>query len=426
MVRAILLGTTGIAKSDVAEQLRRYHYNAQINLNVKYVDFESEYIKPQLRPPRLSAYLDEDEFRQREFWGRAWDKLLDDIANLPQDVHLLLGLHATVIRPLYGVRSPIDISRIERFGPSHLITLIDDIYDVWHRTTVRAGSQRYVGVPTLSDLLEGRRSDLLIGDLIASHSSPDVKNWLLATKHPARTLHRLLFLRPHELKTVYLSFPISEPRRMQRGEIGKHTGLEPSNSGVGEINGFLRRAAELDREDSHSVMFCPLTIDELPLTRSENLALGGVTGETDNEEVATFVVPEYRWDLSAFYEGDLLISGGPQAGSIQLPLSEINRASGMIDSDVGRRDYRLVAQANNLVVFNPVMNQIMPRGVRNEVLYASQLFHPTQVFQDPAHDPGHLAEARFAPPPGQMGGEPGAEYVTFHESYDAALRTALE
>jgi hypothetical protein len=59
---------------------------------------------------------------------------------------LFLGLHGSYIRETYGSRIVADLEALRQWNPSHVFTLVDDIYTQLHRTTERArGAQRPPG-----------------------------------------------------------------------------------------------------------------------------------------------------------------------------------------------------------------------------------------------------------------------------------------
>ncbi len=434
-MRALLFGTTGVEKAAAAEQLRRYARTQDSRWELRYWDFEHEFIQPTLGRGRLAEHFDQnDRAAQRSRWLTAWRELLRRADEEGPEVNLLVGMHASLIRPIYGVTSTLDLRVIGEFGATHIVTLMDDIYSVYRRTSSRAGLQRHVGVPSLTNLLEGRRTELLLADLVADHSPRTPTNWLVAARHPARLLYRLLVTPPSRLKAIYLSFPISEPRRMARGVMRGPSGpvaIVPTQEAIDEVNSFLSTVTRIEREEPLAAVFCPLTIDELPFTSLENFYKGPHALVSDREagvDAPTYVAfdpPSERWRVEDFYGEDLLLASDRDGPEVEVPEFDMKEARGQIQSDVGRRDYRLVKQADSLVVFNPVMNGRMPRGVHNEIVYASRLHKPVQVFQDRNYDPLDITRAAYEPTPGQMGAAPDTDWVVLHATPESAFRAAV-
>lgn len=411
-IRALLLGTTGVNKSFAVKQLHEYRKMTAQPAPFKAVDFEREYITTSI-DTEFASFLDFNESVQYERWDAAWHQFHEEFPP-ERDVNLILSLHGVVLRELYGVRSLIAVDAIRQYQPTHMITLMDDVYMQWRRTELRAGGREYVGQPTLLQLLDGRHSELVIADVfrrcLPSTSRP--KNWLVAARHPARVLDRLLF-GSGDVLPVYLSFPISEPRRMEKA--GDHSGIE-------EINKFLVLAMEQERSSPHVVCFSPLAIDELPLAAR-------VTGPgmASGEETVDFSPAKERWEVRDYIgEEDLLLTEETDSAVIQVPAKQLREAEGMIRGDVGVRDYRLVRQARRLVVFNPWFNGRPSSGVINEVDHAVDQRLPVHIFQDPAHDVRGEASAMLKGTSGALGGRPGRQRVQFHSTIREALGSACK
>lgn len=123
--RIIVLGSTGIDKSEACSrvvELAKKEYGAG---KVEYLDFEKEFLKPQV--DNFHDYLDNVERAQREQWKQAWLQCNERVKTLG-DKDVILGMHGIINRPLYDVRSPVDIGALLDFGATAIITLIDDVY----------------------------------------------------------------------------------------------------------------------------------------------------------------------------------------------------------------------------------------------------------------------------------------------------------
>lgn len=409
-----MLGTTGVAKRVVVSELRRHLRVAALDHPFEARDFERDYVEPLFND--LPDFLESDETRQEEGWGRAWRTLLEEFPPTRDD-DLLLSMHGVLVRDIYGVRSLVEVNEIAKLCPTHVVTMIDDVYLKWLRTETRAGGLSYVGRPTLLQLLDGRRAELLIGDTICRNVSGGharIQNWFMAVRHPAQLLARIAFGSQGELRPVYLSFPISEPRRMNRDDGDK--------SGIDAVNGFLSDAREFERSNSRMAAFCPLSIDELPI-------LGLMDSEADGNGMVNFEFAE-RWNVSDFYGSEEILmtnsASDPDPSDIELDRNQVKSSEGMIRADVAVRDYRLVSQSRRLVVFNPVFNNKLSGGVDNEIAYAAHLRRPVHIFQDEAHDSEGLARQHLLGSGGALGSRPSSNFIVFHESLDAALTAAAQ
>lgn len=397
--RVLVFGITGIDKSLALKRLRD-HCEAD-GRPIHIVSFESEFLfsdgQGQGSIPR-NSFLDADPRRQREEWSRAWSRLADSIA--PEDDRdIILSLHGCYIRGHYGSRWILDPNAVADFSPQLIITLIADVYDMWWRTESRAGGANWKGRPSLEQLVLGRRFEVAVADQVALAAS--CRHLVLAVGHPRETLARLIF-KPR-VKVVYLSFPISEPRRMAE---------KNDTTGLNAVSEFIAYAHRRQIACQRLACVCPLAIDELPFVRSL---------KDSKEGSVEFARDSLRWNLQDFWPGDEQL-GLPAEASCGFPLEQVKNACGSIVSDVTWRDYRLVEQADCLAVYNPVFNNSgrISRGVQNEIDFATRLDRPVYIFQDPDHDRDAVCASRYGSGGGgTMSAQPGMTLITISDSVEA-------
>lgn len=412
--RILVFGPTGVQKDHALANLQHWLItNKYQTRRLRIIDFDSEYIRPDAE--NYSRYLDRnDEQDQRADWRKAWDRLIRDTHEEPEDI--ILALHGTVTRPFYGVRAPVSISAIREFNPTHIVTLIDDVYGMRFHTHNRAADHPHVGDLTLEQLVAARRAEILVADIVASHIDRPIRNFVLAVRHPARTLAHLLFS-PEAPKRVYLSFPISQPRRMLAH--GDSTGRDA-------VNEFLRQAYALERQNPNSVCFCPLTIDELPLLDALTDELVAKLRRDDEYDLTVSFRLGARWNVSDFLGTDELLTNDSLPETIELSARELFEVFGLINADVRIRDYRLTRQVSSVAVFSPVMAPgKIARGVDAEIASARDQRIEVNIFQDPRFDPGGLAVARYRSTGGTMGDVPTGPYVVVRDSLQGMLEHAI-
>lgn len=403
--RILVLGTTGVDKRTAIDKLIAHHKIAAAGQeSPTVVHFEHEFVNKE--EVEVHNFLDDREHSQRATWRRAWGQFRRRLKTDLRDRDVILALHGVLARSLYGVRSPVNLDDLREFRPTRIVTLIDDAYIMWWRTETRAGGQDYKGRPTLEQLVAARRAELFFGDIVAKVCETDqqLRNYMLAVRHPARTLHRLLFP-PEEAIFVYLSFPISGPRRWL---------AKSKPKGIEEVNLFLKQAADFERANPQVACFCPLAIDELPLS---------TIAERPKKGTATF--PLYRrWNVRDFWQDDeLLCNDATLPDKISLDSRQVANAFGMITTDVALRDYRLVMQSRRLAIFNPWFDGKKSGGVDNEIACAMDSRIPMHIFQDKRHDQTGQARAELRPRESSLGQRPGHQYVTFHNSLTALFKS---
>lgn len=399
----LILGPVGVGKKLALSNLESYSNQQPYSPLLMRFDLEKDFIFPSNHITEY-GYFDSQKDMQKIYWENGWRSFYENhVAKSDGDnATVCLSLHAVITRPLYGTRSPINLQSLLSFRPDIIVTLIDDVYLMYSRTEARASGLGYRGRPTLEQLLDARRTEIFLGDFIASHVAPSARHYVLAIQHPARTLYRLMFGR--NLRRIYLSFPITGPRALL---------LQGDSSGIEEVNSFLRLADDFESRNPHIACFCPLAIDEFPLLEAIKEC------ETSQLEFKT----ANRWHISDFCKEPLLVGDMPE--TIQIPKEYVSRAAGLIRSDVRLRDYRLVDQSDALAVFNPWFNGKRANGVRNEIALALRHCIPVHIFQDPKHDPENEAMKTLKKEEGSLGDEPGSEYLTFYKRPQDLFQAAL-
>ena len=236
---------------------------------------------------------------------------------------------------------------------------------------------------------------------------------MVSVLHPARVLDRLLF-GDEDLRTVYLSFPISGPRKRQRDF--------SDNTAIQQVSEFVARAAELERTHKNVVSFCPLAIDELPLTVESTVEIKQIAGK-DVEHVR-FRPSSRRWSVSDLWGNDILL-GTVIDETMSIPKKQVVECTGAIENEVGVRDYRLLSQSQSLAVFNPVFDGRRPRGVAAEMWRAVSSHRIVHIYQDASNDPDGTIAAQYNQAPGTMGTPDNLRFSTLYPTVDEMLRAAF-
>ncbi len=416
--RVLLLGTTGVDKKAVIDKLRDYAKSH----HVFFVDsdFERDFIVVNNR--KIHHYLRSKLETQQKWWKEGWggekstgNKGFKSL--LKKDENILLCLHGVLTGLLTGTRCPIHIESLQKFKPNKIITLIDDVYMNWHRTTKRAGELAYKGTPTLEQLFNARRQEILLSEVIAGQIESFSKHYVLATRHPTRSLFRLLFC--PNVRTIYLSFPISGPRRLLKEK--------NDSSGIKEVNAFLKAANQFELEHDDVVCFYPLSIDEFPLRDAFNEYPKRSNDKSPPGDTMTFDLRK-RWDTKEFWgEGILLINEKEIPLSIDLPIDQVKDAIGFLKADVRTRDYSLVLQSDCLVVFNPWFKNERATGVRNEIDLAQLNGIPVHIYQNKDHDENREAKKviKGVSSP-SMGDSVSADLIVFCETIKDLFASVLK
>ena len=214
--------------------------------------------------------LEETLSYQYEWWRKAFDKVSSDLNHSKLREAVFLTLHGVYYhQDKREFVCPIDFEAMGKLKGKvkTLIVLIDDIYDVYRRLMV--SGEMYDGVmklepPTnaleesvfnLITILQWREVEITVSRLIKQ--TLDVPMYIVATKHPAFMIARLIGMPREDLQIFYLSHPISSVRKNASDEMSDFTG---------DLSRFARSIID----NSHTVLFMPGTIDELRVEGESN------------------------------------------------------------------------------------------------------------------------------------------------------------
>ena len=311
----------------------------------------------------------------------------------------VLSCHLT----LYGGRrrefySPIAIHRLlgnGRFKPTHVLLLIDDVYDMYTRLTAKGhlydeeertggylaqiwdeegnhGEEAFedrlrarlalewkVGV--LTALLAWRRSEMVFAESLARQVGANYI--VLGTKQNAEIAAKWLMDR--EPRSVYLSHPISRPRRFYRDQ-----GAWPLV--VGQFNELQGRLARVRPGTSGSAPLCvmPTAIDEYRIRRGtqkplslRHLALEARWPSHGGTAVTLYSLPHRHSD----HEHTGIFESDPRPSKEEADRL-LRQLENQIKFEVPFRDHHLVVCNPGLLVFRPLYEEgRMSSGVKAEL-----------------------------------------------------------
>ena len=325
---------------------------------LKEADSPTRWIREILMLPTPALY---------DLWEKAFKSVLNTIeAEENKNNDIFINLHACFYHH-YTVEylSLAKTKLVKRFRPDLFITLIDDIYDIHDRLRSRdqifnpsyGGATEPVGaILELMRILDWRAKEIMMTRHFANELG--VPHYVFAVKHLYDTLDKLIF--ENEPK-FYISHPISEVRRLQKGEEEKK---EKANQVIEAIHRLENKSS------SEFVSFLPTTIDELRIQQEER----------DGKTVVYMPKLMSRWD-SERYQNPINLLFVPPPARKSDPLwekgSEHSRELHLllkalydhIEVQVSSRDHKLVEQSNFLFVYRPCFNGNVSSGVMKEIQY---------------------------------------------------------
>lgn len=354
-----------------------------------------------------------------EHLGSCLDKLFQSTATY-KIVSCNLMLYGHVRSEFY---SPVDISTFlkhgEAFKPSHVVVLIDDIYDMFLRLSVEtqlyddaslAGELQQIwsgsGRPgredfgelersyqvfrwklnCLTQLLEWRHAEILNAESLANQTG--AKFMVCGVKQLTEmTTH---WLKESEAKAIYLSHPIAQSRR-------NHT-----ETGVWDhfSYGFNRIQGQMLKENLSCIM--PTGIDEFRFPKSPGISgmepsLGKLCQRWEPPspaDIGTNTGSHYASLMYSLPAGSNNINHEDffgQAGQVlehasttlegQAARTRLQAFVDRVTSQVSARDHLLVAYADALLVYRPLYNfDGFAGGVQEEILHWYKGHRPRIAF----------------------------------------------
>jgi hypothetical protein len=361
------------------------------------------------------------------------------------DVHRAL---AEAIAELKSA-SPEDASLAERWAEARValvLTFIDDVFDMFHRLSGEeqvfpllsyikdeyhrrknedrdipsAPSDQYVlafehVITILHRLLEWRSREMTSGDMLARRC--DAEHFVLAIKHATETAVSLVRLGNGDgsLMPVYLSHPISEPRRLQK----KHPAKEWDKF-VTEFQTFVEAAAEVQVDGKRAIFFMPTAIDELrfadlapppnfptlerrwPLIQHKHGLLYDTPPGQDYEAFESAVLLNEIFNplggtykiTEGFIDEDEPGKLADTYKEVQLPDPSMNAVHGLVGGlqqqmkiQLAIRDHALVRQSGRLLLYRPFFAKgSLTGGVEAELNNWSVLLQTASEFRRKAID----------------------------------------
>lgn len=389
----IFTGQTGVNHRQVAERLALFVADRE--------GLPQAVNNPDVKK-RISIYCVEDELLDRpggditvfldsyneEKLERKWTEALKRVRNkieAEEPQNAVISMHTTFHR--FGrIFSPLNWELIKQLQPVRFVTLIDDIYSIWHRVCWREQHLAVTGSYfRLRELATWRSIEMLMTDCLAKYVDPDVRpvkrNFVLGIKHPTAMLYKLLF-EPERL-IIYIGFHITDTRE------------DPK----------MRQEIDSFRWTMHDqfTVFDPLAIDEkiLEFLYERQTGHSPLDNFVPPAEMELNIQEQDRWRMHSDPRCLLTDEGQRESGEhggfpISLPALEVKEVAGDLTHQIQMRDYRLIEQSDHVVHYRPQYGGRASSGVSSEIQYARETaFVPlAAVFPDSDGSPEQTFFAR--------------------------------
>ena len=395
-MRVLIFGQTGVCHKRVRDQVKKLISEKRYSVKpVHWILFEDRIVDNfGRRIPIVARASAHNETSLRTDWAKAFIKLINEVEDpdnnkYKKDDHIIISLHACLYRD-HRFILPVNIDLLKVFKPDLVITLIDDLQDIWYRLSKQRFEERHAnGYFRLDEIANWRSVETTTADMISRTAVAGdslVKNYVFAVKHPTENLFRLLFERDR-FKRVYACCPITKP-------ITHHSA---------EMRVALKTEVDNYRSKLHEdyIVFDPLTIDEYPILRAfktqfPNVNLVGKCPFVPHKkkqgnfiEAEVKIARDARWILAG---DDRLIPGVFQEDQrleeIRIPANEVIRlcsrrdedAGSLIDDAVTHRDLRLVDQCEVMPAWRPYLLWERQGGQNREIDHAGSGSIPTVIY----------------------------------------------
>lgn len=304
----------------------------------------------------------------------------------------LLVMHAVYYHPgredfVSPVNTDVLLPLADQYDLTTVVTFIDDFDDVvarlsakdgvWHRrlqvrpnaVTEQEGQAQQRIQRTLYhavEVLNWRRSETFMALRLAQALQSVPNHLLIATRHHTATVYHVLFPTKRTLP-VYLSHPISEPRRMMRlapGESMDEPEIKARRIEAGVlIRQVIAVAQALVSRGANLPPYLPTTIDELRITSNQIDVRWGVSDQSET----LYVAP----DDATMGVDDLLSSFSAADWAYQRPV--LQSLADQVNAQIKARDRKLVEQSKAILVWRPYFQGKMAGGVQIEIEHRNLL-----------------------------------------------------
>lgn len=351
----IFTGITGIDKDDFIKHLIK---KSGKDKKILYIDFESELTnssRHRTAPTDMPAFLDmPNPYTKTKIIEDTFEWCFDKIIKCESEIeHIFFSIHLSYYKnsEFFPPFAPqLFSSHFAKISKPNLkiITLIDDVFSIWQRIKKKEQDGYLHTSMRLREILSWRSLESIRSESLnnwlryRNEGFLSVNNYLVSVRHPYSTFHNLIF--NEKPITVYLSYPITEPRK--------------SAEGIKEINEYRAELHKIGSEKG-AVVFDPVTIDELSLVTALN------DGSAESKNV--LLKEEHRWPLEI---PDPVISS--PNWPIEIPKQEIEEVKKDISNQIQSRDYALVDAANHLAVYRPFYQGIRSEGADAEIKHAKE------------------------------------------------------
>jgi hypothetical protein len=247
----LLTGIPGQSKSSAASKIENFLKELGITVGIgkvedELIDILSIGSKPSPNKDRLVSLIGErSQGEIKESWPQAYKNALKKASKGNPDISILIMSLEYYRSETYEFYSPIDTRAIQESGPRSILTLIDDIYEIYFRLSQPGAvfdikeliARKYgsanrnsedvrklyqdalsVTIGSLLRVLVWREKEISCGENLAK--SLGCEHSVLAVKHSVETGVRLLLGKTSVeypaigiSYPVYVSHPISRPRR---------------------------------------------------------------------------------------------------------------------------------------------------------------------------------------------------------------------
>lgn len=328
-------------------------------------EYPNEPMQERMRKPGgFQRLLLEPRHYLLELWRRVVEATVSSVS--PED-DAFLFLHSvyyhTSSRDFF---SCVDIGHLNRCLSEKgleiglVVTLIDDIYDVWRR--LKEPGQLFDttndGVQAVCDLLlllYWRSMEILASCRTATDLGRP--HFLISLKHPLSVADDLIF---SDKVPIYIAHPISEVRTLESGDSAEKAMAR-------KLKEEIRQLKEAFGSSARVLPICPAGIDELIFEKdaSGQLVPKLLPRWPFGDPLDLLFVPPRQETKEAF---DLPMYMEPRSMALLL-----QHLADVIEAQINSRDRTLVEQTEAMVAWRPFYNGHFSSGVDNEIRHRNRL-----------------------------------------------------
>jgi len=166
-MRILIFGQTGVCHRHIRKQILKLVQRNRYARPVQWFIFEDRIVDENSRRiPIAARAAAHNETSLRTDWAKAFINLTMEIDDKFREADVIISMHACLYRD-HRFILPGHLDLLKSFRPNLVITLIDDLQDIWYRLLERYRTRHANGYFRLDEVANWRSLETTTADMIS-------------------------------------------------------------------------------------------------------------------------------------------------------------------------------------------------------------------------------------------------------------------